>query len=227
MNTTTIKPPGYPLRPTNGGPLPLAPRKDGHWIYEPKVNGWRAWLHCPTGHMFNRHLERLSIESDFKIVTDSLKNFPAEWLDVEAFERRHNLGRGSIVVLDYLPFDPQSSLDARQEYLQNLLQGCSQWEPWQFMHRKPPENAVLTFAYHFTDYGIDPPAVPLGDRESFPGEDIDGIHTNWEHLQRMNKTLRAEVFEGMVAKRRDSLYPVQRRSAGVEFPFWVKHRWAF
>ena len=36
-----------------------------------------------------------------------------------------------------------------------------------------------------------------------------------------------EFYEGMVAKRNDSIYPMQRRSAEVEFPFWMKHRWAF
>jgi hypothetical protein len=30
-----------------------------------------------------------------------------------------------------------------------------------------------------------------------------------------------------VAKRNDSIYPRQRRNAELDFPFWMKHRWAF
>ena len=49
-------------------------------------------------------------------------------------------------------------------------------------------------------------------------EDVAGI---------LNRALGCEFWEGLVAKRNDSIYPRQRRSAELDFPFWMKHRWAF
>ena len=45
----------YPARPIQGGPLELAPPKRGLWYAEPKLNGWRALIHMPSGTMWNRH----------------------------------------------------------------------------------------------------------------------------------------------------------------------------
>jgi hypothetical protein len=60
-----MRPCTYPARPLNGGPLDRALSKSGPWHYEPKYNGWRALVHAPTGTMFNRHGQRLSIEKEF------------------------------------------------------------------------------------------------------------------------------------------------------------------
>lgn len=49
----------------------------------------------------------------------------------------------------------------------------------------------------------------------------------WSDLKLENATLGCEFYEGLVAKRADSLYPIQLRSPDQEFPFWMKHRWAF
>ena len=50
----------YPARPIQGGKLDRAPKKIGLWYAEPKYNGWRAVVHCPSGTMWNRHGGRLS-----------------------------------------------------------------------------------------------------------------------------------------------------------------------
>jgi len=234
MNTLT--PPSYPARPVNGGPLPKARRKRGAWAYEPKVNGWRAWLHVPTGQMFNRQNEPLSIAGEFSKTAKELRErfvgmdgdaFVFEWLDVEAFERRHNLGRGSLVILD-VPL-PAADYLARQQSIYSLLVAPGRARSWPFLHEPPPENSLLSFAYSFTDYGIASPASEewQSDEGHYRGEDVDGIHTGWRLLQAANQTLGAEVFEGLVAKRVDSLYPVQLRSPDEEFPGWMKHRWAY
>jgi len=49
----------------------------------------------------------------------------------------------------------------------------------------------------------------------------------WTELQEANRILGCEFYEGVVAKRADSLYPIQLLSPNKEFPFWVKHRWPF
>jgi hypothetical protein len=49
----------------------------------------------------------------------------------------------------------------------------------------------------------------------------------WEDLQDWNIIVGCEFYEGLVAKRNDSPYPFQLRSADVEYPMWQKHRWRF
>lgn len=230
-----MKPITYPARPVNGGALPLAPAKRGEWVYEPKVNGWRALVHCPTGAMFNRQGERLSIAREFERALSKLKGSLIEWLDVEAFERRHRLGRGSLIVLD-APLVP-GTFEQRQQCVYDSLVAIGIAQSWMFLHEAPPENCILSFAYAFTYYHNPvPPALkqrafrlPLD--KTFADEDLDGIYSGWAHLQEMNRLLQTEprspVFEGMVAKRKDSTYPVQLRTPEYEFPFWVKHRWDF
>ena len=55
----------YPARPVNGGSLERALPKSGQWHYEPKYNGWRALVHAPSGTLFNRYGQRLSIQREF------------------------------------------------------------------------------------------------------------------------------------------------------------------
>ena len=56
----------YPARPIQGGRLELAPPKRGLWYAEPKLNGWRALIHTPTGTMWNRHGAMLTIADCFR-----------------------------------------------------------------------------------------------------------------------------------------------------------------
>jgi hypothetical protein len=63
----------YPARPLQGGKLDRAPKKTGLWYAQPKYNGWRALVHCPTGTMWNRHGGRLSIADEFDAVLRELQ----------------------------------------------------------------------------------------------------------------------------------------------------------
>lgn len=216
MNTVeSLRPITFPARPINGGLFDKARPKRGQWLYEPKFNGWRALVHIPTGTMFNRHGERLSIQEEFaKALTelrgevtrsvgkDFVINFetretrrlPAvEWADVEALERRHNRGRGSLIVLDF----PELKLPLKERGF--ILRGmfCP---------------AIDHCAANDTVY-----SVP---------QFTDGA-TTWESLKRDNQMLGCEFYEGMVAKRADALYPIQLLSPKMEFSYWMKHRWRF
>lgn len=212
MHTRLI--PTYPLRPVNGGPFPKAPPKSlpNRWTYEPKVNGWRVLVHCPSGDMFNRKLEPLSIQREFRPVLEKLKSLTSfQWLDCEAFERRHPLGRGSLVILDTPDLSGTAYCDRQQAiYDQLIANGPAQsWLHEQF----PPEtDSLLSFAYSYSERDADPTMQP---------------RMAWDRLQRVNKALKCPLFEGLVAKRVDSHYPLQLRSPDTEFPFWVKHRWSF
>lgn len=200
--------PSYPLRPTNGGPFKPDRAKRGQWAYEPKVNGWRAIVHAPTGQMWNRQGRRLSIEKEFAAVLEAIRNAELppemEWLDCEAFERRHTLGKGSLVILDYIPPD-KSTYCERRDNIRNRFHAQT-WEIGYSEAAFLPNNRIMLLPSHRED---------------------EGLSEVWETLQTCNKLWNAEVFEGFVAKRIDSPYPRQLRSPNQESPHWVKHRWNF
>jgi hypothetical protein len=197
----------------NGGPLHRARPKRGTWAYEPKVNGWRALVHAPTSRMWNRRGKRLSIEHEFTAVLEAIRNADLppemEWLDCEALERRHDLGRGSLVILDYLA-PSKTTYDERKLSLADAIHPCGEirkgFERWQFDRVPPPSDSAILFQSPFT------------------ASDIDYY---WQALQDLNKLWNAEVFEGFVAKRADSPYTRQLRSPNLESPYWIKHRWEF
>jgi hypothetical protein len=172
---------------------------DGTWVFEPKFNGWRAWLHVPTGLMFNRHNEPLSINDEFKDAAQLIRNEfglsfsmrGGEWLDVEALERRHGRGQGSLVIID----TPKSeatysvrSLDMVMRFRSACLDHC----------------ATPNTVYSIPSYG-DGPAL-------------------WRELMDINRSLGIVFYEGVVAKRIASTYPIQLRSSKEETKDWVKHR---
>ncbi|HTB83724.1 MAG TPA: hypothetical protein VK742_08725, partial [Candidatus Sulfotelmatobacter sp.] len=204
------RPPCYPARPVNGGPFPKALPKFGEWGLEGKYNGWRAWVHNPTGAMFNRKLEPLSITDEFSESLTTLRKLPWEWSDVEALERRHHIGRGSLILLDYLPEDPRQVLKARKEYI-HLCAGIIGIPVHDQVNLPIAENCVY---------------LPMNWR-------YDGAAQLWTILQQSNAALGSNgrcgthFWEGFVSKRMDSIYPRQNRNPELDFPFWMKHRWAF
>lgn len=221
MTTTPTAPPFFPARPVNGGPLRKALPKAGDWYYEPKVNGWRALVHCPTGTMFNRRGERLSIESEFAAALGKLHAVLDPhfvWLDVEAFERRHRFGRGSLVILD-VPLC-LGDYNFRHQAIHAHLVAPGIATSWAHEQLAPPESTVLKFAYMYE-------SIEQQTRHGWKADGCLAPEAAWERLQAVNHSLGAELFEGLVAKRGDSRYPRQLRSPDVEFPFWVKHRWAY
>jgi len=54
----------------------------------------------------------------------------------------------------------------------------------------------------------------------------EALHV-WPLLKAVNGIggLNCEFYEGLVAKRADSPYPLQLRSPDEEFSGWIKHRW--
>jgi hypothetical protein len=175
--------------------------KPGEWHYEPKYNGWRALVHGPSGTMFNRHGQRLSIQREFSAALATLRTLrlssgagEVEWWDCEALERRHALGRGTLLVFDYI--------------------GCET-----YVRRKQSLAQKLTVH--------DPTVPPRADScySVVAAGSLDSLEF-YHRLKQLNGQWRCPFYEGVVAKRADSLYPVQLRSAGLEFAGWMKHRWA-
>jgi len=191
------------VRPINGGPFDKAPRKTGLWFYEPKYNGWRALVHIATGTMFNRRGERLSIESEFAqalgLLRCTLSAEAFEWADCEALERRHGIGRGTLIVLDVIPKDAKWTYEERRSWITPAVL------PVLYPSCKPHDDALFQSARFDSKLAAD----------------------YWRLLPTYNQHFGCPFYEGLVAKRADSKYPMQLRSPAEEFPFWVKHRWAF
>lgn len=203
----------YPARPLNGGPLNRAVPLLGKWAFEPKVNGWRTLVHVPTSFMWNRHGEPLTIRDEFRHVLDDLSPYlpcGIEWLDCEAFNRRHPLGKGSLVILDAVV--PGLTWEQRQQLIYDNLIRRGAVMPWPVEQIVPPANRLLSFSYNYTWEDDDPLMRP---------------DAAWVRLQHLNQRHGCELFEGLVAKRLDSVYPIQLRSPTAETRHWVKHRWHF
>jgi hypothetical protein len=215
----------YPARPVNGGPFDKARAKvGGPWFYEPKYNGWRAVVHVPTGTMFNRQGHTLSIAGEFAAALDKLKSSPFEWLDCEALDRRHGLGRGSLVVLDQPgnPLPYAGRLDSLWGHLVEPLLATVLESISTDAVAGLPSTATEVLNLHTRRPEPDSLYVPAAftDRQA---------REVWRKklMQQVNANLGCDFYEGLVAKRGDSCYPVQLRSPDEEFPAWIKHRWAF
>lgn len=53
------------------------------------------------------------------------------------------------------------------------------------------------------------------------------LDDDWHWMQTLNQEWGAEFYEGFVAKRADSAYPIQLRDPEAHCPWWVKHRWVW
>lgn len=205
----------YPARPLNGGKFGLVAKKPVH-LWSTKLNGWRALVHTPTGTMFNRHGEQLSIADEFAQALEQLRLSSIEWLDCEALERRHNIGRGSLIILDaILPhltaLERFQRLSQERDRLMDESRYCL-WD-WLGLGQRPEENRVyLCQQVAWSD------ASPSGKTL---------LTKWWGWMQAQNKEWGADFYEGPIAKRADSLYPIQLRSPEAECPFWIKHRWVW
>ena len=193
----------YPARPIQGGKLDRAPKKIGLWYAQPKYNGWRAVVHCPSGAMWSRHGGRLSIAGEFSMALGELKklsNAGLIWADCEAMERRHNVGRRSLIVLDWIPDSGSPTYEERRSLLESLLP----LERMSLGEGTMPEDSVLLA-----------PSIAETNGQALQ---------LYRSLEAINRSVLADVFEGVVMKRAVCAYPVQLRSPDEKCRFWQKHR---
>ena len=196
----------YPARPLNGGPLDKARPKRGTWATEPKGNGWRALVHVPSGAMFNRQGRLLSIAPEFESALEILRaTLDAEafkWVDCECFDRRHAIGRGTLIVLDVIP------------------------EPIAYRDQTAPDYTERRS--WLTPLPVPRSLIEIGTRTVYlTPSTLENPQTMWDVARAANRYFGAIVYEGIVMKRVDSLYPIQLRNPEECTPAWVKHRWRF
>jgi hypothetical protein len=88
------------------------------------LNGRRALIHTPTATMWNRHGALLTIADCFRPALAALAKLASRglvWADCEALERRHNLGRGTLVVLDVVPETGTPNCEQRRAMLETII----------------------------------------------------------------------------------------------------------
>jgi hypothetical protein len=118
-------------------------------------------------------------------------------------ERWHNLGRGLRVVLDLVPESGVPNYDGRRAMLESPLS----------------TNAVFS--------GEKSRAVRGGTVVLTPTVRVDSIADALAFSQRMreaDRALRCHLFDGVVRKLAESIYPVRLRSAKDRCRGWVTHR---
>lgn len=176
------------MRPINGGRFDLTDSYNDNWLFEPKINGWRAVV-CPdAGLFFNRHGKRLTIEADIKPLLAHLPKL-GQWLDCEILERR-GTGKKTLIVLD-LPDAPE-----------------------QYAERVGKLSALKTFSLTETnESGV----------YRLPQLTLSAAHEFWKRND--VTSISGVLFEGLVAKRKDSRYIKSSRPES-ESTKWVKHRFA-
>jgi hypothetical protein len=152
--------------------------------------------------MWNRHGSRLTIARELERTLEQLRLLAPlglEWADCEALERRHAIGRGTLVVLDWII--PDATYLERREFLADHIEterlSLGEWSTF------PSDALVLT------------PSLADGG---------DAVHAFYNSLKERNRALGSPFYEGVVMKRANSPYPIQLRSDSEEFRGWVKHR---
>ena len=125
------------------------------------------------------------------------------WADCEALKRRHNLGRGTLVVLDVVPESGAPSHEQRRVLLESLILSDTVFSG-ETSRAMPCNSVVLT------------PTMRAHSQS-----DALAFH---KRLRAANRALGCDFFEGVVMKRAASVYPVQMRGPTEEFRGWVKHR---
>jgi hypothetical protein len=152
--------------------------------------------------MWNRHGSRLTIAREFGSALEELRSLAPlglEWADCEALERRHAIGRGTLVVLDWIV--PDATYLERRQFLASHIEterlSLGEWSTF------PSDTLVLT------------PSL---------ADEGDAVHVLYNSLKERNHALRCDFFEGVVMKRANAPYPIQLRSASEESRALVKHR---
>jgi hypothetical protein len=148
------------------------------WYVEPKLNGWRAIIHTPTGTMWNRHGALLMIADCFRpalVALTKLADRGLVWADCEALERRHNLGRGTLVVLDVVPVSSAPTYIQRRAMLGRLI----------------PRNAAFA-----GDTACSIPINAICLAPNFRPEDHTDALLFYNRLRAAHRSLGCDLFEG-------------------------------
>jgi hypothetical protein len=197
----------YPPAPLNGGPLESAPAKVGTWIWQPKPNDERVVIHAPSRTIWNQYGQPYTKAEAFQVALDRLEtvSFFAEWLDAGTTFKEGGTLSGCIIVFDLI--ERGLTFDERRERLAVTFDPL----PWatELVGTAEARNQVYLIPQWCPDRYI-------GGHGEHPLELYD-------RLKNENAQLDRKFYEGLVAKRADSLYPFGNRPK-QQTADWIKHR---
>jgi hypothetical protein len=149
-----------------------------------------AVIHIPTGTIFNRHGQIMSIGNEFTEAVGDLSQSPFDWLVCEALSRRHEIAKGSLFIIDWI--NPELTMIKRHQSLRD-------WFPLHEYKVLPVEDRAYLI-------------------EQFEDSD-DGLYGRWTDMQAMNIWLTMDIvkepiefYEGFVATDKYSKYQMQLQS---------------
>jgi hypothetical protein len=194
----------YPMRPLKNAKLELKSEFLERHDWQPKVNDWRLMIHRPTGTMWNRHGDTLTVAPKFHAAFAQLdvqlpKDDEFKWLDCLGMGRRTKLGAWSLYLLD-LPNHP-GMFHERNHLIQQYV------ETHRYDERPASEHAYCLQTW-------ENPTIP------------EMLKLQAE-LKLLNHEYGEELFEGLVAKRAMSTYKKQLRDPDKGSPDWLRFRWRF
>ena len=201
----------YPPAPQNGGALELAPDKIGDWAWQPKIDDWRGVVNVETGQVWNQYgaLSTVAAQGKISVALGRLQDITRAFygggrvFDVGIMENRHDLMRGCIVVFDAM--DTTAIHSERRAILERVF----------------PVLPLATILLH---------KGQVRDQVYLINEWRNATHPEMLRptalqllLQRENLRVGHKFYEGLVAKRRDVVYPV-KSAPKQKTNLWVKHR---
>ena len=152
--------------------------------------------------MWTRHGTTLSNPKWFAEAASKVKTLlPAEeWIDCEGLYQAHNVGKGTLVVLDSIV--KGESIEKRRER-------------FAFLPEMPLSNDIgCNEVYRIPSFDWKAEAKAIWDKLLSLGE---------EWVKRGNGSV--PLFEGIVAKKKQSTYAFQNVDPKRETPLWHKHKW--
>lgn len=181
-----------------------APRTGPQWAYEPKLDGYRVIAFIERSNVRLQSRRGIDLTAAFPEITTDLASQAVDGMVLD----------GEIVVLGA---DGRPSFNALQNRVQ--LKSANEIANAQ---RESPAAMVCFDLLHFA--GLNLRAAPYRDRRRYlaqcllPGPNVQLVHVSDNGEQLYGAAL-ASGFEGIVAKRKDSIYQPGRRSGA-----WVKFK---
>lgn len=196
------RPIALPPAALDGGPLESAPPKVGEWAWQPKVDDRRVVIHRPTRTIWNQY-GKLSVAQDsgkFEAALDRLQGWPCftfNGLSTEWLDCGLMEYRHDMMRGSIIVFDLMSVGTFAQR--RAALEPCARPLPWATDLDECFNNSVFL--------------IPQFD---------NGLSL-YSVLKLQNESLQRMFYEGVVAKKVDSLYPMFQRPKTAT-PNWIKHR---
>jgi hypothetical protein len=164
-------------------------------------------IHAPSGCVWNRHGEWSTLAPELTKPIRLMRDAGVVWAHCEVLGRRHEIAKGSIVILDtILEGRPEATwMERRTHMVCELNLPTQPLEPEEF-----EEKTIYLVATRMFDGKND-------------------LMEFWDQIKSLAGDVKPEnqFYEGLVAWRTDRPYPIQTRSPGEECPAVMKHRWRY